>query len=192
MKASLRKRLYALQQRLAITSTEATACLGFALLIGFGGIVQHCGGSEPAATAAHLAMDEVFAEGASRAVEDLFPEVTQDSVRQPGPETRTRAAPTLGPIRMDPNTASAAMLQRLPGIGPALAGRIVEHREAHGPFRRPRDVTRVSGIGPRTFERLEPYLYIAEQPAVAERQPVQAAPAGGAGSSDSLSAPSPR
>lgn len=193
MNASLRKRVYALQQRLAITSTEAAACLGFVMLIGFGGIMQRCGtvehGIDPAS---YGALDVAFAAGASRDVEELFRTSSADSVRQPAAPAPSRAAHTLGPIRMDPNSASASTLQRLPGIGPALAARIVEYRELHGPFRRPRDVMRVSGIGPRTFERLEPYLFVDEELATGPRQPGQAAPAGGAGSSDSLSAPSPR
>ena len=44
-------------------------------------------------------------------------------------------------------------LQALPGVGPALARRIVAHREAHGPFRRPADLLRVPGIGAK---RLRP------------------------------------
>jgi competence protein ComEA len=56
--------------------------------------------------------------------------------------------------RVDVNRASAADLESLPGIGPALARRIVEHREAHGPFRSVDDLDRVSGIGPRLLERI--------------------------------------
>lgn len=51
------------------------------------------------------------------------------------------------------NTASAIELESLDGIGPALAARIIEHREAHGPFRRVEDVAAVRGIGPRTLGR---------------------------------------
>ena len=50
--------------------------------------------------------------------------------------------------RLDLNTASAAELQRLPGIGPVGAGRIVEERELGGPFRSVGDLVRVSGFGP--------------------------------------------
>jgi competence protein ComEA len=47
------------------------------------------------------------------------------------------------------NRASAQDLEALPGIGPSLAKRIVEERERAGPFRSPRDLLRVRGIGPK-------------------------------------------
>jgi competence ComEA-like helix-hairpin-helix protein len=47
------------------------------------------------------------------------------------------------------NRASARDLEALPGIGPALAKRIVEEREKAGPYRSPRDLLRVHGIGPK-------------------------------------------
>ncbi len=56
------------------------------------------------------------------------------------------------------NTATAADLERLPGVGPVLARRIVEHREARGLFRRLDDLLEVQGIGPKLFRRLEPLL----------------------------------
>lgn len=55
---------------------------------------------------------------------------------------------------IDVNTAGQAELELLPGIGPALARRIIEDREANGAFERVEDLDRVSGIGPKTVERL--------------------------------------
>jgi len=55
---------------------------------------------------------------------------------------------------IDPNTAAPARLMTLPGIGPALAGRIVADRKAHGPYRRASDLLRVPGIGPATLARI--------------------------------------
>ncbi|NLJ33035.1 MAG: ComEA family DNA-binding protein [Firmicutes bacterium] len=53
------------------------------------------------------------------------------------------------------NRASQAELETLPGIGPVLAQRIISHREGQGPFQRPEDLKKVSGIGDKTFEALK-------------------------------------
>lgn len=62
--------------------------------------------------------------------------------------------------RIDPNTAPAASLRRLGGIGPAMAARIVEYRKQHPdtPFRSADDLQAVSGIGPRTVDDIRPSL----------------------------------
>ncbi|MEW6244820.1 MAG: ComEA family DNA-binding protein [Bacillota bacterium] len=52
------------------------------------------------------------------------------------------------------NTATAAQLQSLPGIGPAIAQRIVEYREKSGPFGRIEDLMKVSGIGPKVLANI--------------------------------------
>jgi competence protein ComEA len=62
------------------------------------------------------------------------------------------------PIMVNVNSASLEELQRLPGIGPVLAQRIVESRSTHGPFRTMEDLLRVSGIGPATLEGLKPLI----------------------------------
>lgn len=53
------------------------------------------------------------------------------------------------------NTATAAQLEELPGIGKALAARIVEHRERFGPFRRVQHLIIVRGISDRRFRELQ-------------------------------------
>ena len=58
------------------------------------------------------------------------------------------------PKRVDLNRADAGELDQLPGIGPVLAGRIVEHRRTSGPYRSAEDLLAVRGIGPALFERL--------------------------------------
>ena len=60
--------------------------------------------------------------------------------------------------RLDPNAASAEDLERLPGVGPTLAARIVEYREAHGRFATPEALREVSGIGDRLLDQLRPHL----------------------------------
>ena len=57
-------------------------------------------------------------------------------------------------MKININTAGAAELELLPGVGPALAGRIVEYREKKGAFKRVEDLDRVKGIGPKILERI--------------------------------------
>src|SRR5690606_18493626 len=56
------------------------------------------------------------------------------------------------------NRATAAELQRLPGIGPVLADRIIAYRREHGPFTTVDDLLGVSGIGPKVLEQIRPYV----------------------------------
>jgi competence protein ComEA len=60
-------------------------------------------------------------------------------------------APPGAPARVDINIATIEELDTLDGIGPALARRIVEYRQQHGPFRTPADIQKVPGIGPSVF-----------------------------------------
>ena len=63
-------------------------------------------------------------------------------------------------IRININTASDEELTDLPGIGPVLAGRIVEYREAHGPFAAPEDLIHVSGIGEKKLADILPHVTV--------------------------------
>jgi competence protein ComEA len=72
------------------------------------------------------------------------------------PKGKKEAA--LSPQAIDLNRASADELQKLPGIGPKLAQRIIDHRLAKGPFASVEDVRKVSGIGPKILDRIKPYV----------------------------------
>ena len=58
------------------------------------------------------------------------------------------------------NTADTASLSLLPRVGPAVAQRIVEHREQNGKFQKKEDLLLVRGIGDATFELIAPYVVI--------------------------------
>ncbi|MDR3587026.1 MAG: helix-hairpin-helix domain-containing protein [Desulfosporosinus sp.] len=62
------------------------------------------------------------------------------------------SAPAGGKINI--NTAGVAELDKLSGVGPALAQRIFQYRTEHGPFARPEDLENVAGIGTKTFEKM--------------------------------------
>ncbi len=74
-------------------------------------------------------------------------------VGEPVPDFSAQAT-----YRMDVNHADAATLELLPGVGPALAGRLVEDRDRRGPFRDGADLQRVHGIGPVIADAISPHV----------------------------------
>ncbi|MFP4624575.1 MAG: ComEA family DNA-binding protein [Gemmatimonadota bacterium] len=72
-------------------------------------------------------------------------------------EEERRSRPLAEGETIDPNRADADELNRLPGVGPAIAARIVQARR-DGRFHTAADLTRVPGIGPATVARLTPHL----------------------------------
>jgi competence protein ComEA len=84
----------------------------------------------------------------------------QDPKPQTPQSTRRSAQPAIStPINI--NTASASELEALPGVGPAMAARIVEFRAKNGGFKKLEDLMNVMGIGEKTFLKLKPLVTIA-------------------------------
>ena len=71
-------------------------------------------------------------------------------------------AEELGPVwePVDINTADAETLDTLPGIGPALAERIITYREEHGPFDSGEELMEVKGIGEATYAGLADWITV--------------------------------
>ena len=67
-------------------------------------------------------------------------------------------ADSAGPINI--NRASVEQLSTLPGIGPAIASRIVEYRQSHGGFHVIEDIKKVKGIGDATFDKLKDLITV--------------------------------
>lgn len=65
---------------------------------------------------------------------------------------------------LDINRADTLDLERLPGIGSTLAGRIVAYRAKYGPFRAPEELLQVSGIGLKRYARLQGAIRVGEAP----------------------------
>lgn len=93
-----------------------------------------------------------------------LPAALIDETRREVEEEERMRTPLAEGERVDPNRDPEFELARLPGIGPALAGRIVADRDAHGGFRVPDDLLRVSGIGTSTLERIRPLLDLSDPP----------------------------
>ena len=75
--------------------------------------------------------------------------------------------PPLKEGEIDLNAASQEELIRLPGIGPALAGRIIEHRKDKGPFQRIEELIEVRGIGAVMLSKIKKYVRV-EVPSLSE------------------------
>lgn len=69
---------------------------------------------------------------------------------------------TLG-LALDINAATQSDLEALPGIGPVLAGRILEFRRKHGPFKQVEELEQVPGIGPKKLAQVRPSIEIKPQ-----------------------------
>lgn len=93
----------------------------------------------------------------------------------PPPEARTATtrAPQ-GPV--DLNLASAEELERLPRVGPALAARIVAHRERFGPFATLAELDAVPGIGPGVLAAIRAHVTVTMPARDAHALPSEDAP----------------
>ena len=120
--------------------------------------VEAAGGLTAEADRMRLNLAEPLSDGLRLwvpAVGEARPEVVPLTA---GPSDGGRSGAGGGPsgVPLNVNTAGAAALEVLPGIGPALAAAIVEHRQRHGPFASVDELVEVSGIGPAKLERIRP------------------------------------
>ena len=122
--------------------------------------INAVGGASAEADTQQLNLARVLTDGEQIRVPRIG-EVLPDPAPQPGGATTpgARTAPgksgdggASGTVNI--NTASASELEKLPGIGPALAQRIVEYRDSHGPFASVDALTDVPGIGKAKLEGL--------------------------------------
>lgn len=151
---------------MAATSQERLALGVAALLLAAGAVARMAAPDGPAPLAGAPGMESA---AASRLVGQVA-----DSVAR---AERRRAA--LGPgERLDPNTAAADELDRLPGVGPALAGRIVAWRAERGRFRSLADLDSVPGVGPALLRQAASHLALRPAPAAASSRNVPARSAG--------------
>lgn len=89
---------------------------------------------------------------------------TSTAQATPGSQSQSQPAgpkpPAAPRAKVDINTATAADLEQLPYIGPAIAARIIADREKNGPFQSIEDLTRVSGIKEGTLARIRNYITV--------------------------------
>lgn len=176
--------LYRLQNRIGLAAPEGTAALVILVALAVGTVARYVqANAVPVGPDLYASSDAAF-EAADRAATDgevpILPvasttvslpepeaavELADSVVVPPEPVVESSPAPARRSARQTPartgiNTASAADLDRLPGIGPALAGRIVAYRQQIGRFQRAEQLIEVKGIGPKTFEKMKPWVVV--------------------------------
>lgn len=132
--------LYHVQQRLSITRQEGLAVLTLSLLFIMGLTVRHVQEQQTPPLEVEPLVAETVADSSATAAR---------APQEPTPDQ---------PVNV--NSASLDVLQTLPGIGPALADRIVAYRSNQRPFQNVRELQRVRGIGEKTMQRLRPLVHV--------------------------------
>jgi competence protein ComEA len=153
-----------LQDNFGFTRNELTVLLVLAAITLAGAALRFITAREPASvtpprlTGSDTA-DSLFAARARTL--HTTPPAADDNHRT---SRNTHPRPSPAPGEIDINAAGRDALMRLPGIGPVYADRILAYRSTNGPFRRVDDLLNVRGIGPKTLERLRPFLRVAAGP----------------------------
>lgn len=142
--------LHHLQQRLAITRREALAILSILSLLFAGFTIQFIQKHNVPPVNRDLLLTDSLPSPDSLAVLIAASSSPSTGDVESTPLGSESSPDTASGSRIDLNTASAAELQTLSGIGPSLAGRVIAHRETT-PFTTVDELTDVRGIGPKTL-----------------------------------------
>ncbi len=111
--------------------------------------IQAAGGLSPEADRDALNQAALLRDGQAVRV----PEIGEQLTENPASER---------PI--DLNTATQAMLEGLPGVGPVLARRILEYRQANGGFASVEELLKVEGLGEETFKKIQNLVMVVDAP----------------------------
>ena len=137
-----------------MSADERKALAFVALLLGLSVLARAINRPEPVRISGATAVDIPTRIDQNRQVR----EGVSKPARATSPPHAPVAAVPAGPL--DLNHASAEELDRLPGIGPAVAARIVEYRAAHGRFDTVEELDSVKGIGPALMAKLAPLVMV--------------------------------
>jgi competence protein ComEA len=127
--------------------------------------IASAGGLLPNADAQSLNLAALLKDG-----EKIWVPISSSSEEESQSETKVSSIPLqstnqafqANPALININTASQLELESLPGIGPALAQRIIAYRQEHGAFARTEDIVAVPGIGEATYERIKNLITVGK------------------------------
>ena len=93
---------------------------------------------------------------------DVSTEAAIESTAEKAAENSGTTQPSSVSFPININTANSQQLEALPGIGPVIAQRIVDYRNAYGPFTSPGQLINVSGIGEKRLATIWDYITIGD------------------------------
>ena len=112
-----------------------------------------CGGFLPTADTNGVNLAQKLKDGMQVTVPERMTAAVQDATAADGAQTRTAKPLPEGMVNI--NTADIKELDKLPGVGPATAKRIIEYRTENGDFQSPEEIKRVKGIGDAKYEKMQ-------------------------------------
>ena len=116
--------------------------------------VDACGGFLPTADTSGVNLAQKLKDGVQVTVPEKAPVAAEGRAAQGAP-TASGAARSSPDGMVNINTADEKELDKLPGIGPAMAKRIIEYRTENGAFQSPEEIKRVKGIGDAKYEKMK-------------------------------------
>ena len=116
--------------------------------------IDACGGFLPTADTNGVNLAQKLKDGVQVTVPEKAPVAAEGRAAQGAP-TASGAARSLPDGMVNINTADEKELDKLPGIGPAMAKRIIEYRTENGAFQSPEEIKRVKGIGDAKYEKMK-------------------------------------
>lgn len=150
-----------IQHYLTITDGELKFLLVLVGLLLLGTLIKYVRlNNVPDFSERYAELDSLMAVAEASNIDSTMSDVEGDSIlmdvsipgNDPGRQNSSDLSTTDRLINL--NTATPIELTALPGIGPAIAKRIVDYRKKYGRFERKEDLLNVRGIGPRTLEKL--------------------------------------
>ncbi len=146
---------------IVLTKSERRALLLVATLLAISAVIQWTGPQAYAPKVFDYTLQDSLFKALS--ADTLQPVPKSSLIQEQQVKEKSNRKPRskiLKPHSIDINRADSKTLEKLPRIGPKTAQAIIDYRKQHGPFKNIMELDEVKGIGPKTIEKLRPYIYL--------------------------------